>query len=109
MGPSINYGFSASMKVDELEKRVARLEAMLPPAPIPDKPEPFPASPSQFSLEEEIREAINRHSAENGSDTPDFILAQYLIGCLTNFNNAVRRRTEWYQPAVQKSQPPFSR
>lgn len=108
MGPSINYGFSASMKVDELEKRVDRLEAMWPPVPIPEQPEPFPTPPSQLSLEGEIREAINRHSAENGSDTPDFILAQYLIGCLTNFNNAVRRRTEWYQPPVQ-SQTPFIR
>lgn len=108
MGP-VNYGFSASMKVDELEKRVARLEAMLPPAPIPDQPEPFPASTSQLSLEGEIRAAINRHSAENGSDTPDFILASYLIGCLTNFNNAVCRRTEWYQSPVQQSQTPFIR
>jgi len=30
----------------------------------------------------EIEQAINRNSKENGSDTPDFILAQYLIDCL---------------------------
>lgn len=36
-------------------------------------------------LEEEIREAINRNSFENGSNTPDFILATYLIDCLAAF------------------------
>lgn len=43
-------------------------------------------------LEEEIRAAINRSSAENGSNTPDFILAKYLMSCLDAFNNAVNYR-----------------
>lgn len=41
-----------------------------------------------------LRSLINRHSQENGSDTPDFILADYLVGCLSAFDTAVRRRTE---------------
>ena len=48
------------------------------------------------SFEEELRGLINRYSKENESDTPDFILAQYLIGCLSTFNAAVKRRTDWY-------------
>lgn len=39
---------------------------------------------------------INAHSLENGSDTSDFILAEYLTDCLAAFDKAVRRRTEWY-------------
>jgi len=43
-------------------------------------------------LEKEIREAINRNSAENGSNTPDFILATYLLDCLAAFDKAVNYR-----------------
>ncbi len=44
----------------------------------------------------ELEVLINRYSQENGSNTPDFILAMYLQSCLDNFNNAVNRREEWY-------------
>lgn len=33
---------------------------------------------------------------ENGSDTPDFILATYLINCIGAFNKAVNDRERWY-------------
>ena len=48
------------------------------------------------TLLEDIRDAINRHSAENASNTPDFILAQYLNHCLIGFNLAVNSREIWY-------------
>ncbi len=51
---------------------------------------------TDFQLE--LDHLINRHSMENGSDTPDFILAKYLKTCLDAFDAAVRRRTEWYKP-----------
>ena len=44
----------------------------------------------------ELQELINRHSRENASNTPDFILAQYLDGCLANFDTAVQQRETWY-------------
>jgi hypothetical protein len=47
-------------------------------------------------FEKELRELINCNSKENGSNTPDFILAQYLLGCLENFDNAIKVRDEWY-------------
>jgi hypothetical protein len=43
-----------------------------------------------------LRALLNRYSAENGSDTPDFVLAEYLLGCLLAFDAAVRRREAWY-------------
>lgn len=49
---------------------------------------------SEFRKEIEI--AINSHCLENGSDTPDFILAEYLIDCLRIFDKAVNRREIWY-------------
>jgi hypothetical protein len=43
-----------------------------------------------------IEQLLNSVSAENGSNTPDFILADYVIACLTAFDSAVRGREMWY-------------
>lgn len=45
-----------------------------------------------MDLRKEIETAINKHSAENGSNTPDFVLAEYLIDCLSVFDKAVKAR-----------------
>ena len=45
---------------------------------------------------EKLEALINGCSMENGSDTPDFILATYLVACLKAFDAAVSRRVEWY-------------
>ncbi len=45
---------------------------------------------SQF--QEEIESLINRYSRESASNTPDFILAQYLMACLIAFEQAVNER-----------------
>jgi hypothetical protein len=42
-----------------------------------------------------IEVLINSKSLENGSDTPDFILAEYLVDCLTAFDKAVNKREKW--------------
>lgn len=47
-------------------------------------------------FEVELRRLINRYSQENASNTPDWILAQYLRGCLSTFNVAVQQRETWY-------------
>ena len=49
-----------------------------------------------MSLSYEIRSAINSVSAENGSNTPDFILADFLTACLDAFDEATRSRDQWY-------------
>lgn len=48
------------------------------------------------SLRIEIEQAINRCSAENGSNTPDFILAEYLTDCLAAWDKAVAAREKWW-------------
>lgn len=45
---------------------------------------------------EEITQVINKHSMENGSDTPDYILATYLLDCLNSFNKAVNARERFF-------------
>lgn len=61
-----------------------------------DRRWPGPRTFIADDLEHALSSAINRFSAENGSDTPDFILAQYLLGCLAAWNDAVKRRESWY-------------
>lgn len=48
------------------------------------------------NFREELRELINRHSMENLSNTPDFLLTEYILGCLEAFDSAVRQREAWY-------------
>jgi hypothetical protein len=50
----------------------------------------------RFSFKHELQNLINEHSMENGSDTPDFILASFLHSCLESFNHAVRQREQFY-------------
>ena len=45
---------------------------------------------------EELRYLINQYSKENGSDTPDFILSEYLNECLELFNKIINKREDWY-------------
>ena len=49
-----------------------------------------------MELRKQIEQVINSTSSENGSDTPDFILAEYLTDCLTAFDKATIAREKWY-------------
>lgn len=46
---------------------------------------------------DELEEIINKNSIENGSDTPDFILAEFLKECLGAWERATIRRDDWYK------------
>ncbi|MFW5847443.1 MAG: hypothetical protein ACOCVF_00795 [bacterium] len=39
---------------------------------------------------------INKYSMENGSNTPDHILAEFLTNALKNFDKAIIDRDKWY-------------
>lgn len=39
---------------------------------------------------------INKGCMENGSDTPDYILAHYLTDCLEAYDRAVNARRDWH-------------
>ena len=64
------------------------------------KPEdPLPGQVKRGSdFERELASLINCHSKENGSNTPDFILAAYLVDCLRTFNRTMLWRQKWYSP-----------
>lgn len=48
------------------------------------------------ALKKELEILLNKHSAENNSGTPDFILANYLLNCLVAYDVAVEAREKWY-------------
>jgi len=47
-------------------------------------------------FKKELKQIINRYSVETGSNTPDFILSQYLVSCLFAYNVAIKQREKWY-------------
>lgn len=59
-------------------------------------PSPGDSAQAVSPLRLALAEAINRHGAENESDTPDYILAEYLTDCMTAFDRAVNTRERWY-------------
>ena len=57
-------------------------------------PDPPPVTKSFF--QSQLESLINSESMENGSNTPDLILARYLTSCLKAFDAATRSRDDWY-------------
>ena len=45
-----------------------------------------------MDFQDKVQTLINQYSIENESDTPDFILAQYLQDCLDTWEKTVRAR-----------------
>ena len=53
--------------------------------------------PSNLKLEEELADLINRRSLEtNMVDTPDFLLARYIVQCLQTYQHIVQEREHWH-------------
>lgn len=48
------------------------------------------------NFEKELEYLINRYSLENESNTPDFILAEFVKNCLKAWNKATKERDNWY-------------
>ena len=48
------------------------------------------------AMQRAIEQAINCSSGENDSNTPDFILARYLMDCFDAFTLCSRERERWY-------------
>ena len=49
-------------------------------------------------FESELTVLINKYNWEHVSNTPDWVLAQYLMGCMNTFNQATQQRETWYGP-----------
>ena len=105
-------GFDSAFRDSSVVKRCAENTEWNYWVPLYAHPPAQAWIPVTGSLEKKIEQAINSVSAENASNTPDYILAQFLTGCLATFNTAVQQRETWYgrdpRPveAVQHLPPP---
>ena len=76
------------------------LNSDAPEGPADERPE---VMGDQFR--KELEGIINQYSMENGSNTPDFILAGYMANCLYAFDAAMNAREEWYGRKVGEWKP----
>jgi len=44
----------------------------------------------------ELTALLNKHSRENKSNTPDFLLARFMLDCLRSWERSTRGRDEWF-------------
>lgn len=51
---------------------------------------------NEEEFKKELETLINKYSMENDSNTPDYILASYLVGCLKSYNHAIYLRDRWF-------------
>jgi hypothetical protein len=51
---------------------------------------------TQCTFARELEQLTNKHSIENGSNTPDFMLADYLMRCLRAYEIINNEREKWY-------------
>jgi len=49
-----------------------------------------------MTFAQELRELLNKHSKEGKSNTPDLILAKYIMDCLCAYEEAVKARDQWW-------------
>lgn len=64
-------------------------------------------SDDKTEFRQALEHAINCHSMENGSNTPDFVLAQFLADSLAAFDRAVQHREAYYgRPYDHGDAPP---
>lgn len=79
-----------SMHVEELSKpgHYQFSHMLCPPVAV--------AVEQRSTFEDALRNLLNKYSMENGSDTPDYILAEYLFSCLKVFEKTIRSRNDWY-------------
>jgi len=57
------------------------------------------------SFELELTALINKHSLENHTDSPDFILAEYMMRTLAAYTDAVTKRAVWHGLELSTDKP----
>lgn len=85
-GEGLAYGYD----IGETQKIVAKLLKS-------DDSMAEPQVPSNLTFEKELANLINRRSLEtNMANTPDFLLARYIVQCLQTYQYIVQEREHWY-------------
>lgn len=82
--PLLHHRVMDNVACEELALHIERIFNPVDPTAV--KPETF---------ERELAGLLNKYSMENGSDTPDFILAEYLISCLNTWDTTCALCRKW--------------
>lgn len=61
---------------------------------------------NKVAFTQELAALLNRYSVENDSNTPDFILAEYLFDCLSVWQKICYDRECWYGKHMKPGQYP---
>lgn len=61
----------------------------------PNNPDLNPKE-QELTFEKELEALINKYSIENGSDTPDFLIAEFMSNCLIAYQQVVTKRDKWF-------------
>jgi hypothetical protein len=56
-----------------------------------------PEVAEENSFRKDLEKLINTHSKDNCTNTPDFLLANFLISCMDAFDLTVRKRDDWFK------------
>lgn len=80
--------------VDEWDKWVAMDFSKIEERAIGSMAPDAPVKPPTFA--QKLTVLLNENNKENGSNTPDFVLAEYLTNCLGNFEAATKAREKFY-------------
>ena len=48
------------------------------------------------ALTREISSVLNKYIQENRSNTPDYMLAEFMLGCLNVYENTISKREVWF-------------
>jgi hypothetical protein len=104
---NIQYMRDPGPAVGGLERGKGWLErTMIAEVDLDDAPEAYAGGmdPSERynRFRDALEGAVNCHSMENGSDTPDFMLAAFMVDVLTAFDNLMRKRDGWYGGSHQR-------
>jgi hypothetical protein len=63
--------------------------------------------PNRRNFDDELCCLLNKYSKEKGSNTPDFILVEYLNNCLESWRIAIKAREEWYTDYEREKMAPL--
>lgn len=85
--------------LDQVSARTMQATNAPPVAPSPDirvEPERERSARRRNEFVSRVCSAINCSSLENGSDTPDYIIANFLADVLMAYDSALQQREKWY-------------
>lgn len=67
--------------------------------------EPTQTNEKEEALIREVATVLNKYSQENRSNTPDFMLSEFMLGCLNVYENTIVARNAWYSRTSSPTVP----